>query len=181
VGKPQGLAPFFPYVSAHPIFDNDPFGLQSLGACATNPANAAACAEAASAAGGAVPSAAVRWGARWITQKAANYLDQCVDKQDPCPEIEAGMSQVRDELKGRYTAMMMDKGDMFIDAHSAPVVDPTRAFSGQGYWIGHQQQYQDKQNMLRNLIQIAHEFGCKVDPDIQNWSQRPPPSAPGQR
>ena len=74
--------------------------------------------------------------------------------------------------------MLIDRYDLFNLAYSSAnplFVGGVRI----GSWLGHIQQYRQKQRALRNRIARARALGCRITtPDADRWGSIDPPSRP---
>ena len=86
---------------------------------------------------------------------------------DECERLRDQIRSRVEELKFRYT-------DMLVDAHGLF----QRPLPGIGSWPGHVQQFEDKRRNLRKLIDEATNRGCAVPPEAFMWLIRPAPSKP---
>lgn len=165
----------YAYVVSSPLNTIDPYGLSSVAQCA-NPVNAAACAAAgigigASATGGGGVSAgtAVAVGAGIATGIGAGVAlqqKQCPDNS--CQRFYDEIISLRNEIKARYAAMRVDKFDLY-----------NTRYAGKMSWLGHIQQFEQRQAELREVIAEANGAGCLSYPDdAWYWATIQPPTQP---
>jgi len=92
--------------------------------------------------------------------------EQCKEKEkDPCKDLQEQIEEVIDELRTRWYQYQQDPGGL---PESAPAVpDPRYGLRSR---TGERQQYEDKQQRLRNLEEEWNDSGCGPDlPDVWEW------------
>jgi hypothetical protein len=92
--------------------------------------------------------------------------EQCKEKEkDPCKDLQEQIEEVIDELRTRWYQYQQDPGGL---PESAPAVpDPSYGLRSR---TGERQQYEDKQQRLRNLEEEWNDSGCGPDlPDVWEW------------
>jgi RHS repeat-associated protein len=105
--------------------------------------------------------------------KAAAALRAICDPE--CRELEKKISALASELRLRYLAALYDRKYLYNRARTEPL-------SGRsGSWIGHKQQFEEKQRSLRALIVQADAKKCIVKPDDRALSMAPFPNTPADR
>jgi YD repeat-containing protein len=85
-----------------------------------------------------------------------------------CKLLQAQIEVTVNEIRWRHFSMVVDKNNLFC---AKP--------EGRGSWRGHQQQYGDKQTLLRKLLSRAKASSCPYNPEADDWADRPAPTCPG--
>jgi YD repeat-containing protein len=108
---------------------------------------------------------------RELARRLGESLGTLIDRlfcSPECKKLQAEIQTTVNEIRWRYFSMMVDKNNLFC----------TR-LEGRGSWRGHQQQYGDKQTLLKKLIEKAKAINCVYNPEADDWASRPPPICPG--
>ncbi|WP_336884816.1 RHS repeat-associated core domain-containing protein, partial [Frateuria defendens] len=171
---PIGLAAgpsLYAYVNSGPLAGADPLGLQTTALCA-NPVNAAACAAAGIGAGsagsGVSAGTATAIGAGIATGVGAGVTSQKQCPDNSCQRFYDEIISLRNEIKARYMAMRGDKFDLY-----------NTRYAGRMSWLGHIQQFEQRQAELREVIAEANGAGCLDYPDdAWYWATIQPPTQP---
>jgi len=107
--------------------------------------------------------------------------DVCVTCQqsplDPkCEDKAKEIRVTRNELEQRNLDLYVDKHNLFNNYYDV------RHPLGYGHWVGHIEQFENKQNRLRKLLAEYRKMGCpengKPD-DADRWGSRQPVDRPG--
>lgn len=135
------------------------------GAVACSPAGAAAGA----AAGGMLGCA----GGAVVGRSIGKFIDKiCSDDPDECAKIEAAIAALASELRSRYLMAQLDPNNLYERARVK------RVSRRGGSYLGHRQQFLEKQATLRELIAAADASGCKVAFEDRLLSSAPYPDMP---
>lgn len=111
---------------------------------------------------------------RNISRQLQRLLDDIC--RPDCSALEAEIRLIAAEIRERYFAMLGDPRDLF---KKATIVRISRRG---GSWVGHRQQFRDKQTTLRKKIDQADAAGCVVDPmDRVLANIAEPPDTPAAR
>ena len=111
-------------------------------------------------------------------QNIARQLQRVLDDvcRPDCSALEAEIRLIAAEIRERYFAMLGDPRDLFNKATTV------RISRRGGSWVGHRQQFRDKQITLRKKIEQADAAGCVVDPmDRVLANVAEPPDTPAAR
>jgi hypothetical protein len=84
-----------------------------------------------------------------------------------CEMIESNLQIQLSNLRERYNQMLADKNDLYCKM-------PT----GKQSWASHQQAYNELQNNLKKLYNLAVTNNCTIDSDVIKWKSKPPPQCP---
>jgi hypothetical protein len=95
--------------------------------------------------------------------------ENCVDCDD-CGQYTRSIWRSINELSKRQNDMLRDDQDLFN-------LRPT----GRNSWQGHREQFEAKQENLREKLRNAQNDGCPVPPSAWNWATRSAPSRPTPR
>jgi hypothetical protein len=111
--------------------------------------------------------------AAYVHEDPISHIDPSgLCDQDPCPDLAAKIEKVRNELAKRAD-------DLRRDQLGLPLIGPTSV-------AGHQQQFENKQEQLRKLLNDYNSEGCGGGLPADAWtfatmptpSPLPPPQAP---
>jgi hypothetical protein len=92
---------------------------------------------------------------------------------DPkCRELEKQVAEQASELRWRLLAAQIDERDLY---NKARVIALSRR---SGSWLGHKQQFEEKQKVLRSTIAQADGQKCIVKPEDRALSVAPFPARP---
>lgn len=106
-----------------------------------------------------------------LARRLQKWWDEC-----RCEALEAEINRVAAELRERYFALLEDHRDLYGTAYLK------RLSRRGGSYVGHQQQFRDKQKELRELISTADSRGCYVAPwDRTLANMGEPPDRPAAR
>ncbi|MEO8007403.1 MAG: RHS repeat-associated core domain-containing protein, partial [Betaproteobacteria bacterium] len=97
---------------------------------------------------------------------------------NPCSVLQSQITSLVEELKQRYWAMFNDPCNMYNLAPYAPNPNHPRPECRSTFWLGHQQQFMEKQSRLKRLISQADALGCPYDPNADIWASIFPPVMP---
>jgi RHS repeat-associated protein len=105
-----------------------------------------------------------------LTQGTDSFPSQVIggfcgpgDNGDKCSQLIQQINAAVDDLKRRYYQIIEDKWNL-------PPTGPNSV-------AGHQQQFENRQDELRDLLNQAATLGCTgYDPDAWDWATRPVPS-----
>ena len=106
-------------------------------------------------------------------EDAVNTIRSICDRG--CLELEAQITALTAELRIRYFAALLDYRNLYTQARTSPL-----SRRG-GSWLGHRQQFLEKQQTLRDLIAEADAKGCLVTPEDRALSTAPYPDTPAGR
>ncbi|WP_284616233.1 RHS repeat-associated core domain-containing protein [Aquabacterium humicola] len=90
-------------------------------------------------------------------------LKQC---PDPCVALDAAISETLSALKKAWVMLFYDPENLWDRARYSKIVGLERL----GTYSGHRTNFYNMRNQLRNLIQLARENSCPVDPEAERWS-----------
>jgi RHS repeat-associated protein len=103
-------------------------------------------------------------------QNATDVLRTICDSD--CWKIEADITALAAELRWRYYSALFDPKQLYERARQIPLSRRS------GSWLGHRQQFIEKQKVLRDAIAEADAKGCLVTPEDRALSMAPYPDTP---
>jgi len=165
----------YAYAAGNPNRYSDPRGLNPAIGCVAGawagPVGCGVGATVGTAVAGGIALAAIMSVPSDKSNVAVTTADVC--KNDECTTIEADIRARASELRARYFQLLRDPRDLYNRAR-----DTANLGRRVGTYIGHQQQFRDQQENLRDLIRRADSRGCYVSIEDRALANAPTPPRP---
>ena len=99
---------------------------------------------------------------------------KCSSKvEHDCTPYEDALQKAMRQVTNRYLALQLDESNLYCDAYDTPAPGKT------GTWLGHLQQFRDRQAQLLAAIAAAEAAHCPVPAEAYVLANLPPPLCPG--